>query len=565
MFRLPVTLLLSLSLFAQTDPNSQQPGQIAGHVQSAVTGEPVSGAQVQLIQFGPIAKWPAAGPHNVSSQPDGSFVIDNVPPGLYSLTATAANYSTGRYKTSGSPSPMDSLTVQSGAQVAGIVLALQPLANLIGKVVDDSGAPIPHAQVQAFVSVLLRGKTILQPRVTATADDAGQFQLKGIPNGKIYISAAPAPSGQATNPPSSSNPAASKEPKLDLVSTFYPDSLDLSGAVPIEVRSGQDLGETDIHMKRASTFHIRGKVAVTAAPGARLEIEVSPRGSVSYPPSQGATPGPDGQFDISGLVPGAYTLRVISASANRAGPSPSQRVFSRQDVTIAAADVNGVVLSQTPPVTLTWHARSDSDESANLSGVIISLASWDDQPPTAVPVLGVNPDGSHAITVDPGLYLIHVAGVPPGSYVSSLQLNQTDALNKVVDLSQGGAGQVDIVFRKGLAELDGSLSTSQDAAPRAATIILVPELLAPDGSNLMMRGTGRSAAFSFNNVPPGRYTAFAVEQFNYNVWQNPNFIASLQGRGTAVDLGENDRKRIELTVVSTTDLQQTMAQLGLGE
>lgn len=48
-------------------------------------------------------------------------------------------------------------------------------------------------------------------------------------------------------------------------------------------------------------------------------------------------------------------------------------------------------------------------------------------------------------------------------------------------------------------------------------------------------------------------------------WQNPSFIASLQGQGVSVDLSENDRKRIELSVISASDLLQAMAQIGLEE
>jgi hypothetical protein len=561
-----VALLVSAALFAQTDSNNQPPGQITGHVQNAVTGDPVAGAEVRLIQFTPISAMGNSGQHIASSQPDGSFLFDTVAPGLYALLATAPRYSPGRYKTNGSSNVMDSFAVQAGAQVAGLVIALQPYANLSGRVIDDSGQPVPHAQVRTFISVLMRGKTRLQPRTLANADDAGQFELKGVPNGKVYVVASPAHQVEAAHPPPAAT--ATPESKPSLVPTFYPDSLDLSNASALDVHSGQDQGDIAIHMKRAATFHIRGKVKVAVSPDTKLRIEVSPRdGAISYSSGQGTAPGLDGQFDIPGLIPGTYTLRLMDSGSAGNGIrfSPMQHIVSREDVTIGAGDVNGIVLSEAPSATLTWHARYDDDATANLSNVMVSLLSWDDPPSNAVPVMGANPDGSRSITVDAGHYLIHVGGVPPGSYISSLQMNQTDALNKVVDLTQGGAAQVDIVFRKGLAELDGSLVSNDDATSRGGAIVLVPETLAPDGSNLMMRGTGRSSAFSFTNVPPGRYTAFAVEQFNYNAWQNPNFIANLQGRGVSIDLGENDRKRIELSPVSASDLLQAMAQIGLEE
>ena len=561
MFRLATSLLGAMlaaaGIFAQTAPDAQPTGQIVGHVQNAVTGDPVVGAQIELFQFSIGSKPSFPAPHTVSSQPDGSFVLDGLPPGMYSLMASAPNFATARYKAAGSSALMDIFNLQPGSQMAGVVLSLQPYANLSGRVIDDTGQPVSRAEVRAFGSVLMRGKTQLQPGKEATSDDAGKFELKGVPNGKVYISASPAPAAESDTPPSSA--ATAPEQKLDLVTTFYPDSLTVVGAAPLDVASGQDQGGIEIHMKRAATFHIRGKVAVNAAEGSKLFIGVSQSGSpFSIVSRHGQTPGPGGQFDISGLVPGAYTLRLIE-------PGPATHVLGRQDVTIAAADVNNVVITQMLPVTITLHARSESDEAADLSGVMVNLQPWDDLPRYGPPVVGFNPDGSRTITVIPGSYLIHIVGIPPGPYISSLQFNQANALDKVIDVPQSGAGQIDVDFRKGLAQLDGTVATNGDSSLRNSTIVLVPEKVAPDGSNLMMRGTGRGSNFSFFAVPPGRYTAFAVEQFDYNAWQNSDFVAALAGRGAAVDLNENDHKRVELTAIPASDLLQVMAQLGLAE
>ena len=145
MLGLPVALLLSLlaatALFGQVDvngqsntqPNSQPPGQIMGHVQNAVTGDPIPGAQVVLIRSGPIAHGSKSAPGYASCQPDGSFIFDDVPAGAYSLIASAPNYSPARFKNNASPNLMDLFNVPPGGQVAGLVMALQPYANLMGR------------------------------------------------------------------------------------------------------------------------------------------------------------------------------------------------------------------------------------------------------------------------------------------------------------------------------------------------------------------------------------------------------------------------------------------------
>jgi hypothetical protein len=71
-----------------------------------------------------------------------------------------------------------------------------------------------------------------------------------------------------------------------------------------------------------------------------------------------------------------------------------------------------------------------------------------------------------------------------------------------------------------------------------------------------------AGAFVIRNVPPGHYYAYAVERWS-PLWQNPDFLRSIQNRGTAIDLPENAHLQVELSLISTDQVEAAAIPLGL--
>src|ERR1035438_823720 len=60
--------------------------------------------------------------------------------------------------------------------------------------------------------------------------------------------------------------------------------------------------------------------------------------------------GPDGQFEIRGVAPGSYMLKMAAGSDWLSGTA-------HQDVNVVAADVEGIKLVPQPSFTLSGHLR----------------------------------------------------------------------------------------------------------------------------------------------------------------------------------------------------------------
>lgn len=542
MRRLLLLILFPVALLSQT--TAPAGGSVEGRVTNAQTGDGIAGATLRLSPAGVRAG--AAAVHTATSQPDGSFRFDGVEPGTYLAVAVQAGFS----RSDGTQaSPV--ISVGAGQQVTGVSVQLNPQGSISGKLVDADGNPV-SGRVEAFMAYVSRGKTKLRPSSSADAGESGDFVLTNITAGKYFLL------GEPDDAPPASKP---EESRLDLVRTFYPKALDFETATPIEITAGQNVPGTDIHLQRAATYHVRGKVErLPGTASLKTTLSLMPGGEQTAL-AQTQSLKADGTFDFEKVLPGSYVLQLTALdSAGLAG------IFARQEIQVSAADLDGVLLSFIPPLTITGRVTLEGVDNANLSQVHVTITSTENPQLGFYTNLGVNADGTFRIEdLDPGEYTVRVASGPSGTYVKSISFNRQDITTGVMDVSQGGSVELDVVLRMGAAEVDGTVQTgdSGEAAPSPRlTIVLVPGNMAPDGSGILFGSTSPGGNFSIRNVPPGRYYAFAIEKWN-TIWQNPDFLREMQSRGTTIDVQERAHLQIQLRTVASDDIRETAARLGL--
>ena len=181
-------------------------------------------------------------------------------------------------------------------------------------------------------------------------------------------------------------------------------------------------------------------------------------------------------------------------------------------------------------------------------------------------------DGAFSIeSVGPDKYDLELWPTSEGTYIKSVQLGQQEMLGKELDFTQGVAGELLITLSYGVAEADGTVQMSDQGSSSgasnkpatAASIVLVPEELRPDGSGIEYGSPTQTGTFSIKNVAPGRYHAYAFEEMKRDQMDNPDFLKQIESKGVEVELTENDRKQIQLTLIPAADTQKILAQLGV--
>lgn len=546
-----------------------------GRVTNALTGEPVKKATVRLAPSrgtpdGSVAMFtgpagtvmPGGQGYSTTTDSDGSFRIDGVNPGEYRLSANRSGYLSASYGAKSPNRAGSPIRLDPAQQKTDLAFAMTPQAVITGKVLDGDGDPVSGGMVQVLTPMWTRGKLRYNPRGGGQINDLGEYRIANLSPGKYYLFA------QIFNNMPDGNVVTGKQ-DVRPVRTYYPSSIPFSGANPVEITAGQDVSGIDIRLQSAQTYHVRGHVAGLPSGNngrERTALNLTPREDeiVVFGGGQSSLH-PDGSFDISGVAPGAYYLSMFNMSGQIRG-------MARQAVDVGAGDVDGVVLTITPPGSLRGVARLEGNPPANSSQVSASklhltLMSAEMMSMMSPPASAkFSDDGTFTIeNVMPGKFYLQ-ANAPPGTYLKSARFGNSEVLGKELDLTGGAAGQLELIYRYGPGEIDGQIDSTQNGSASSgavAQIAVVPEELNADGSGLRFSGTDTKGTFSMANLPPGRYRAYAFEEVNPNALQNPELLKQLESRSSLIAVKENEKKQVQLPLIHADELTQIYARLGV--
>jgi hypothetical protein len=574
---LPALILVGAQTSSPAGPNNtgaaDQNCVVTGKVSNSLTGEPLKKVTVRLLPRGGATVRGQSGIRNSAdganapqeryaalSQADGAFAFENVKPGDYVMDGERTGYLTTQY---GARHPMSSgttFTLKAGDQKSDLNLALIPQGVIVGKVVDEDGDPLNGIMVQAIRQQWMQGKLREMPQGSAQTNDLGEYRLAGMRPGKWYLVA------QKVNYDAMDGMAAAttSKPIPAPIRTFYPEAPTREAAAPLEVQAGQDLTGIDIRMHSALTYNVRGKVAGIPAEdkdSGRLMVSLRAAGdSFGYIPASQIGLGKVQTFQIHGVTPGAYELTLRSMGGKSA-------LTGSEQIEVGNGDLNDVILNAHPPALLKGRIQLEGEGAAiDPSSLHIRLL-----PVDMTMVYGPNPNGSPGTdgaftleNVNGGEYNLNV--VPPsGTYLKSVRLGGREFLGKHLEISNGAA-ELEIVFRYGAAQINGTATDAEHSGGQTAVsgnVLVVSAEANEDGSGERFSNTDGNGGFSFKQVPPGRYRAYAFADASYSDLQNPDVIKELGSKGVDVDVKENETKQIQLELISASDFDQVLTKLGL--
>lgn len=471
---------------------------------------------------------------------NGSFVFEGVPPGNYTLSAQRTGYVRSEYGAKpGVRGAGPTIPVGAGQQVTGITVKLLPQAVIAGKVVDEEGDPVMHVAVQVLKERWINGRRQLVPMNADSTNDLGEYRIAELAPGRYYLLAntrsgweaqarAPSPAGDLTYP-----------------ATYYPGVQEASQATPIEVAAGQQALGIDFRLRKLPAFRIRGKVideagkpaqfaAVTAIPSdAGL---VGPRGMAMVR-------GADGAFELANILPGPYTLVV-----NRMNREERSRMTGQASVQVGNRDLEGVVIQLARPFEVTGFVKLPNEAAIpeNLRVVLEPMH-------TGAPFFGGTEsqmkDGEFTISgISPGKYRFTVQNLPPGTYLKSVMVQGQD-LTAGASIMAAATG-VEVTLGMNAPQVTGVVLNGEKQPVAGATVALVPESSKFERYWLFRTATtDQNGAFTVNNIVPGQYTAYAFTDVEEGSWHSREFLQPFEGKGVAVKLAEGAKENVQLTAV----------------
>jgi hypothetical protein len=539
------------------DDNTAKTKRAANSITGRVLGEggePLGGVAVYAVRrsFTPGFR----GPQNMAvADDDGGFRIGGLEPGIYTINVFVPGYVpeadplTGR--AGGEYKPGDTATVRL---VKGGVIT--------GTVADAQGQPPVALGVRAYRVRDLDGRAV-SPYSTSggvgKTDDRGVYRLYGLQPG-AYVVVAGGPSSYSFNLVS---PYQSDAP------TFYPSST-RDTAAEVTVRAGAEVAGVDIRYREESGHRVTGRLEMPAPPAdpypsIGLTLSYASSGLMAGMAYVNLS-APDAPFSFEGIADGDYDLQAsVGGREGLTGAAAPQRV------TVRGADVTGLRVALAPLASVSGtltveraaeaeRARAECKDARDplpLPETLVTAsfdrpASPTSRPaPRTSPTRDATPDEAGAFTLrslEAGRYHLSVRPFDENLYVRSIQLPPANApspapargaatpatqrggggapantraaappanAREMLDLRPGQQlSGVTVRLSEGAAGLSGHV-VAPEGSPTppfsSLRVHLVPAEREHTDDALRFFETAPAAdgAFSFKNLPPGRYLLLA--------------------------------------------------------
>ncbi len=538
-------------------PTSQEPdvppGSLSGQVVNALTGEPVGGAQVT-------AQCASRGTNYRQTTTDrgGMFSAAGLGPGSCTIFASHREY-TGIM---GLGQPAVTAEVSSGQEKSGVQVKLMPGGAISGRVVNDDGEPVQGCLIYASSPVHLGDSSSLQPRGGVQTDDQGEFRISGMTADRYLIHAHCRESLPVERllGPTDSRP---EEPRESWLPVFYPNSPSAAGATVLSVTPGTELRNIEFRLKTTPVVTVRGSVVAT--PGQGVNVQLFPDAASGNPsqPLGGSYDQKDGAFRVDFVPPGSYRLEMSSMSGQ-----PDTLAIAELRLTTGTASPEPVVLQlqtapllrgvvEDPPGADSGAGTGADRQAVNRPRIRLSTGRQSQQP-QAEPSKGwiqfmpetpsnstgyrqgdVRQDGSFEVPgLGPGRYRVRYQPATTQAFVDSMQLGETKLERDEIEITAGAPGLLRIFLGAKGARVQIHLPEDSSSEKTFWTLYLAPagRSFSPGAGMPML--IGRSGDnLAYDNLAPGKYFVFAVQQTAAYFGFNERVFELIQPRLETVDIG----------------------------
>jgi hypothetical protein len=516
-------------------PQTSQTFRISGTVVNAVTSAPLAQARISIAATGDRGKL-----SSLITSNDGHFQFSQLKAGKYSLQGAERGFISAAYD----QHEQFSTAIVTGSEFSteNLVLRLTPMALIAGHVLDEFGDPVRGARVFLYLENHAAGMTRIIRLSSSSSDDRGFFDFSLLRPGRYYVSVTAKPwyaFHPSTAPDGAPNPAQQISTALDVAypTTYYSSATEADRATPIDVKAGDRL-EIDMHLHPAPALHLLFRIPEGQPDQPRdfsmPTLQKHVFDSQEPVAAEGMRPIARGVYEITGVPPGRYTVRLKNSSTGR--------------------------LEQSSDLDLLHDGQELNDSHGEpLGSMKLSLKTAADEPLPKQYVVGLQDSRRRMIATrqgDPsgqvsfedlasGTYAIQILSQLKPYSVARTSSPAGESSGHDVSIKPGAALELTAFLSSGVVTIEGVVH-KKDKPVAGVMVALVPkdpashiELFRRDQSDL--DGTFRVAG-----VIPGFYTIVAVEDAWGFEWLQPGVLAKYVLHGQNLTIGELMRGSVHL-------------------
>lgn len=535
-------LILALLLAQQTAPPEK--ATLSGTVVDSITGLPLGKASV-------IARHVSGQDPGASTTTDarGNFLLVDIDAGQYRLAVRRNGYLDTYFGAKQVGDGFGStITLTSGQRLQGLQVKLMPFGVIAGTVRDADGEPVAGAAVEIYASSYQAGRRRIQSiSGPITTDDLGQYHMVAIPPGRYYASARMR-RGYGDEVTVDHSAKSKTLPEIP-VTTFYPGTLDPSGARAIDVAPGGRATGIDIAIIRSPLYKVSVHVDAPTGfrGGAALQYAIEGFGWIGN--SRNINPQ---DVEINGVPPGSYILRFGASMPQKpidgADDGVPDGCGSSTPLTVKQGDVEGPRVALGRCAELIGHVTRDDGKPLRRDGVS-GFVGYDGSGDNRV----IRDDNTFRLTVSAGSHTLDFSNMikANGLYIKSVRSGNQDFLRNVIILADSEHLDLEVVLAADGGSVDGIVTDSDSKPVPGARVVLISNETAlrsrPDYTPSVT--ANEAGHFEIKNVAPGDYKLFAWEDIERDSWFDPDVLKDFEARGQAVSVKAKDNQTANLTVL----------------
>jgi Carboxypeptidase regulatory-like domain len=545
-------------------------GGLKGRIVANDTGTAVRRAQVRI-------SGPDIGTKTALTDSQGRYEFRDLPAGRFNVSVSKSGFVTMSYGQNRPFEPGRPIELAEAQKMDKADVSLPRGSVLAGRVADEFGEAVAEAEVTAMRMQFSNGRRRLVPSGrNGTTNDLGQFRIYGLPPGEYYVTATLRNMnsmvldimGGGVGGPTGSNQ------NSGYAATYYPSTPSPGEAQRISLAVGQELASVDIQLQPVKLAKITGNaIGSDGKPmsGAMVMLMPAMKDAMQFMPGGTSRTDANGNFTLSGVTPGEYSLQVQSiggmmqaAGANMSftfrsdgGPNsqPSQeREFAVSPVSVTGEDITGMVVVGTRGAkatgTITYGSAAKPDGTATIR-VTATPVDIDSNP---MPMFGgsnVKDTGAFEVEGLVGQRVFRAANLPKGWILKSVKIQGEDVTDKGIEFKPGeDVSGVEIELTNRATAISGAVTNDSGQVQKDFTVVVFSEDQAkwvmPQNRWTASSRPDQEGRFKFSNLPPGAYFAIAVEYVAQGEWSDPDWLARAAKRATRFTLDEGATKTLDL-------------------
>ena len=557
-------------------------GKLRGRIVAADTGSIVRRAQVRISS-------PDIGTRTAFTDAQGRYEFKDLPAGRFNVSVSKSGFITMQYGQTRPFEPGRPIDLVDAQVMEKADVALQRGSSVSGRILDEFGEPVGDANVSAMRLQYAGGKRRLVPAGrNSTTNDLGQFRVFGLPPGEYYISASlrtlesmimDMMGGSAPGGPTGSNSSSG------YASTYYPGTPNVAEAQRVSLAVGQELPSVDIQMQPVKLARITG-IATSSdgkpMSGAMVMLLPTMKEAIGMLPGGTSRTDNDGNFTLSNVAPGEYSLQVQSLAAlmNAANqamsmlgggdspaaaaekPKPMEREFATATVNVAGEDITNLVVTGTRGAKATGRivfAGGQKPEDTKAMRLMATPTDIDNMPASASAfgLATIKDDLTFEIDSLVGGRAFNLMNLPKGWFVKRVTRDSEDITDKGFDFKPGETVEgfeIELTIRT--QSVAGSVTNDKGEAVKECTVVVFAEdpqkwTLASAGRWLHMARPDQQGQYKVTNLPAGSYLAIAVEYVAQGEWQDPEWLKRAVRSATKFTVDEGATKTLDLKLVGS--------------